>query len=195
MRLVVLHIIEIWRLRRLIKENGCPIGNGDLYGFHVADGNRLGGAFDIRQRPVIAVVGDAEVNFFRRNFCQRIFDDLADFVDWRDRHCRAVGISPLVGHQQYIVGRFSQQAIIFSLIEKPGLRVGSFGRKRDGDRKAQCIYGGAHFTYKIGKSKFVFGEDIFKVNVYARKAAFLDLGAEIFNQLLLCRFIVYHPGD
>lgn len=73
--------------------DGDALGNGNLDSLYIADGCGLGGALYEGQRPVVSIVGDAQMDFGGRDFRQGIFHDLPDFVERSYGHGRAVRVS------------------------------------------------------------------------------------------------------
>ena len=56
------------------------------------------------ERPVIAIIGDSKIDFFRRHFTQSILHHLTYVPSGCHCHRRAIGVPPLVGHQKHEVG-------------------------------------------------------------------------------------------
>lgn len=90
------------------------------------DGPAAGG---MGQRPIVAVVGDAQLYLSRRDLRHGIAHHLRHLGKGRHRHRWAVGIPPLVRHQEYGVCNGSHGAVIVALVKKPLLvRMGLGGQ-------------------------------------------------------------------
>ena len=59
----VLCVVKIGRLGGAVKINPGTVPNGDLHGFYIADGDGDCRSLLEGERPVVAVIGNAEVDF------------------------------------------------------------------------------------------------------------------------------------
>ena len=105
---VILYIAKKRRLRSFIKLYDGILLNGNLYGFHVADGDGDSDVLHKRQRPVVSIIGNAKHNLFRRDFCDGIVHHAPNHMQGSDGHIWSVFVSPLVSHEKYIVGDCAQ---------------------------------------------------------------------------------------
>ena len=81
------------------------------------------------QRPIVAVVGDAQLYLSRRDLRYGIAHHLLHLGKGGHRHGWAVGIPPLVRHQEHRVSNGSHSAVIVALVKKPLLvRMGLGGQ-------------------------------------------------------------------
>ena len=124
----VFFISEMGGHGNLVEFNDRIVCNGDFHRFRVADRTCGGNAFFIGERPVISVIWNAKVNFFRRNACKGVFHYFPYFMNGGDSHGRPISIAPFISHKQYMVGSLSQQPVIFASVQKSGLIVRGFRR-------------------------------------------------------------------
>ena len=103
-----------------------PGGQGD--GLRIGQGAGLASLWR-GEEPVVAVVGDAQPDFFRRDLCKGILRHTPHLIQRGHRHRRAEGVAPLVGHQEDPVRRFPQAAVIMALVQFSLLTGGGFGRQ------------------------------------------------------------------
>lgn len=89
-------IVEEGGLGRLVVLDGHVVLDGQLDGPLVGDGGSPGDALDKGQGPVVAVVGEAQEDFGRRDLGDSVIQHRPDIGEGRHRHGRPGGIAPLI---------------------------------------------------------------------------------------------------
>lgn len=83
-----------WRLSCFVIPDLRIVVDCDLNGLQIADGGCFRCSRNMGERPVVAIIREAEVDFFGRDSCQCVLDHLTDLVDGGYSHRYAVSISP-----------------------------------------------------------------------------------------------------
>lgn len=88
----ILCIVKMRGHGNRVKFNGNIVVDGKLYGCLQGDGRGSGTSLPVRERPVVAVIGDSQIDFVGDDFAHSIFHHSADFIERSDRKRRAVSI-------------------------------------------------------------------------------------------------------
>ncbi len=195
MHLPVLFITEKRRHGYLVKLNRNAGLYGDTHSLLVADGSRPRRTLNKRQRPIIAVIRDPQIDLGRLDAGDCILHHLPHFVDRRHCHGRTISVAPFVGHEQNTVSRLSQQPVVLSLIEKTGLGIRSLGRQSH--RHMIAVWGKKvpDIRHKIGERKPVLRPNVFKVDIHSLKVLLLNGGQQIRKQVVFGCRIIHHGRD
>ena len=102
-------------------------------------------------------------------------------------HRRTIGITPLIGHKEYLIDRRTDGGEVVALIQCSRLIGGNFGGQGGDNRIAQGIEPLCEAAQKCGIGPRILGVDIFKIHIQPPVALLHQHGLQIVNQRILYR--------
>ena len=133
-------IVKKGSLSGLIVLDGDAVPKGQLDGVLVGDGGGPGDPADKGKGPVIAVIGEAQKQLFRRDLRHGIVQHRPDIRQRRDGHGRTRSVPPLIGHHQDAVRGGTDGGIVVPLVQRAGLLRGGLGGQRRPEKEAVGVH-------------------------------------------------------